>query len=45
MPWRKRGGGGYRTRTGGNVKRPRVYEGLRRRGASKRKAAKIANRR
>lgn len=43
MPWRRNKGGGYRTSRGGNVKQPKVYEGLRRRGASKQQAARIAN--
>ncbi len=43
MPWRRRKGGGYRTKKGGNVKKPRQYEALRRKGMSKSKAARITN--
>jgi hypothetical protein len=42
MPWRRRGSG-YTTKRGGLIRRPKVYEALRRKGASKTKAAKIAN--
>lgn len=42
MPWRKRGTG-YTTKRGGFIRRPKVYEALRRKGASQAKAAKIAN--
>lgn len=45
MPWRKNRRGGYGTKRGGNVKRPKQYEALRRKGMSKKKAARIANRR
>lgn len=44
MPWKRNRSGGYSTARGGNIKRPSVYEALRRRGMSKAKAAKIANR-
>ena len=44
MPWRRRGRG-YTTKRGGFVKKPRVYEALRKKGVSKARAAKIANKR
>lgn len=47
MPW-KRTKKGYRVKgkkRSGTIKRPRQYEALRRKGMSKRRAAKIANRR
>jgi hypothetical protein len=43
MPWRRNKGGGYRTGKGGNVKKPKQYEALRRRGLSKTAAARITN--
>jgi hypothetical protein len=43
MPWKKNRKGGYRTKRGGNVKRPKQYEALRRKGMSKKTAARIAN--
>lgn len=43
MPWKKNKGGGYRTKKGGSVKRPKQYEALRRKGMSKKAAARIAN--
>lgn len=43
MPWRRNRGGGYRTKRGGNVRNPRQYEALRRKGYSKSRAAKITN--
>ncbi len=43
MPWRRNKGGGYRTSKGGNVGNPKQYEGLRKRGMSKRRAAAITN--
>jgi len=45
MPW-KRTKGGYKKRgqkRGGNVKRPKQYEALRRKGMPKKTAARIAN--
>ena len=42
MPWKKQGKG-YTTKRGGNVAKPSMYEALRRKGASKTKAAKITN--
>lgn len=44
MPWRKDKGGGYRTRRGGHIDRPGVYERLRGKGFGKGKAARFANR-
>lgn len=43
MPWKKNKGGGYKTSKGGNVKNPKQYEALRKKGMSKDKAAKITN--
>lgn len=48
MPWSRKRGGGYRKKgaargKGGFVKRPRQYEGLRKRGMSKSRAAAISN--
>lgn len=43
MPWRANKSGGYRTKHGGNVKRPAQYEAMRRKGLSKTTAARIAN--
>lgn len=47
MPWTKNRKGGYRKKgsnqRGGNIKRPKMYEALRRRGMGKRRAARIAN--
>lgn len=43
MPWRKNRSGGYRTKNGGNIAKPKIYEALRRKGMSKTKAAKITN--
>lgn len=42
MPWKKQGKG-YTTKSGGHVAKPSMYEALRRKGASKSKAAKITN--
>lgn len=43
MPWKKNKGGGFSTKRGGNVKNPAQYEALRKKGMSKKKAARIAN--
>ncbi len=43
MPWRANKGKGYRTPRGGNVANPKQYEGLRKRGMSKRRAAAVTN--
>lgn len=43
MPWRPNKRGGYRTSGGGNVANPKQYEGLRKRGMSKSRAAAISN--
>lgn len=47
MPWKKTKTG-YKKRNakrGGHIKRPKQYEALRRKGMSKKRAARIANRR
>jgi hypothetical protein len=44
VPW-KRTKGGYTTKRGGFVRRPKLYEKLRRHGMPKKKAARIANKR
>lgn len=43
MPWHKNKGGGYSTKSGGNVKNPDQYEALKEKGYSKESAAKITN--
>lgn len=43
MPWKRNKGGGYSTPRGGNVKNPKRYEALIRRGYSKNSAARITN--
>lgn len=46
MPWKKTKSG-YKKKgqkKGGNIKRPKQYEALRRRGVPKKMAARIANR-
>lgn len=44
MPWTKTKTGYKKTRGGkGHIKRPKVYEALRKKGMSKKRAARIAN--
>lgn len=43
MPWKKNKGEGYSTRRGGNVQNTKQYEALRKKGMSKKKAARISN--
>lgn len=46
MPWRKtKKGYKVKGRKSGTIKRPKQYEALRRKGMSKRSAARIANKR
>jgi hypothetical protein len=43
MPWKKNKGGGFRTAKGGNIKNTKQYEALRKKGMSRKKAARISN--
>ena len=45
MPWKKQGSGYKVKGRGGHVRKPKLYEALRRKGKSKQTAAKIANNR
>lgn len=43
MPWKRTRGGGHKTKRGGFVRNTQQYEKLRKKGMSKKKAARIAN--